>query len=201
MLNWDQYGFHKKRTWTRYTELVCLHLVESTGHIVYFVTSVARNIDALFFMLSFAWCGFHKKRPRTHYAELVFLHLVGSAGHVVHSGASEPRNVHVLFFILGWAQSSFHKKRGEHVTLNLCFYNQWDLWVMECISVRPWRETSMHYFTCSGGPGAGSIKGTQRHVTLNLCFLHPVGSAGHVVHSGAFGPQGVHTLFFILEWA
>jgi hypothetical protein len=31
-------------------------------------------------------------------------------------------------------------------------------------------------------------------------FLHPVGSVGTIVHSGASGAQNVHALFFILEW-
>jgi hypothetical protein len=33
-----------------------------------------------------------------------------------------------------------------------------------------------------------------------LVFLHPTGSAGLVLHSGAFGPQNVDALFFMLEW-
>jgi hypothetical protein len=33
-----------------------------------------------------------------------------------------------------------------------------------------------------------------------LVFLHPVGSVGHVLHSGAFGAQNVNTLFFVLGW-
>jgi hypothetical protein len=34
-----------------------------------------------------------------------------------------------------------------------------------------------------------------------LAFLHPVGSASHVVHSGASGAQNIHALFFMLKWA
>jgi hypothetical protein len=33
------------------------------------------------------------------------------------------------------------------------------------------------------------------------CVLHPVGSAGHVVHSGVFGLRNVHALFFSLGWS
>jgi hypothetical protein len=40
-------GFHKKRTGTRYDELVLLHLVGYVGHIVHSGASGAQNIDAL----------------------------------------------------------------------------------------------------------------------------------------------------------
>jgi hypothetical protein len=39
-----------------------------------------------------------------------------------------------------------------------------------CIPLHPELKTSTHYFSCSGGPGAVSIKSTERHVTSSLCF-------------------------------
>jgi hypothetical protein len=33
-----------------------------------------------------------------------------------------------------------------------------------------------------------------------LVFLHPVGSAGHIVHSGVAGEENVNALFFTLRW-
>jgi hypothetical protein len=33
-----------------------------------------------------------------------------------------------------------------------------------------------------------------------LVFLHPVGSACHVVHSGASGARNDNALFFVLRW-
>jgi hypothetical protein len=32
-------------------------------------------------------------------------------------------------------------------------------------------------------------------------FLHPLGSVGHILHSGASGAQNVNIVFFILVWA
>jgi hypothetical protein len=88
MLEWDRYGFEKKRAGTRYAELVSLHPVGSVGYIVHSGPSEVRNVDALFFILSLDWCGFHKKRSMTHDVKLVFLRPVGSVGHIVHFGAS-----------------------------------------------------------------------------------------------------------------
>jgi hypothetical protein len=69
--------------------------------------SGARNINALFFMLGWAWCSFRKMRVRACYAKLVFLHAMRSASHIVHSDVSGAQNIDTLFFRLRWAQCSF----------------------------------------------------------------------------------------------
>jgi hypothetical protein len=78
-----------------------LHSVISTGQVVPSSAFGAQNVNALFFMLRWAWYGFHRKRAGTRCTEHVFLHPVGSAGHKVHSGGAGARNVNTLFFMLG----------------------------------------------------------------------------------------------------
>jgi hypothetical protein len=164
------YGFNKNLTGTRYTELLFLYLVGSTGHVVHSGASRARNVDTLFFMLGWDWHIFNKKHARTRYTEQLFLDPVGSAGHIVHSGASRARNVDALFFMLGSDWHIFNKKHAGTRYAEQLFWIQWDLRVTYCMPVCPGHEASMHYFSFSGGTGIDSTKTALGHVTLNLCF-------------------------------
>jgi hypothetical protein len=60
-----------------------------------------------------------------------------------------------------------------HVTPKLCVSILCDLEVTERILVHSGSETSMHYFSFSGGPGAGPNRRVLGHVTLNLCLCIP----------------------------
>jgi hypothetical protein len=99
---------------------------------------------------------FPKKRTGTRDAELVFWFLVGSVGHAEQCSTSGARNIDALFFLLQWARSGFKKSAPGHVTPNMCFSRHCDLRVTLSIPVRPGHETSTHYFSYSGCPGAVS---------------------------------------------
>jgi hypothetical protein len=72
ILGWYRFGFQKKCNETYYAEVVFLHSVGSTGHVVYCSASGAPNVDALFFLLGWDLYGFHQKRDGTRYTKLVF---------------------------------------------------------------------------------------------------------------------------------
>ncbi len=65
--------------------------------------------------------------------------------------------------------------------------------------VRPGSEMSTHYFSCSAGPGAVSIKSVLRHYS-KLVFLRLVRSTDYVLHSGASEARNVDALYFMLRW-
>jgi hypothetical protein len=88
MLRWDWYGFDKKPIRTHYAELLFLHPVGSTDHVVHSNVSGAQIVDTLFLILGRDRYRFQKNCAGTHYTEHVFLHTVGYVGHVVQSGAS-----------------------------------------------------------------------------------------------------------------
>jgi hypothetical protein len=109
-------------------------------------------------MLGWARCGSHKKHVGTCYDEHVFLHLEGYAGPVVRYGPCMTLNIDALFFIPWWAVADPIKSVLKYVMSNMCFCIRCDLLIMYCIWVRPRCESSMHYFGCSGGPGADATR-------------------------------------------
>jgi hypothetical protein len=60
MLGWALSGFHKKRSGTRFAELVLLHLVGYSGDVVHSGASLGQNIDARFFLPGWDRYGFNK---------------------------------------------------------------------------------------------------------------------------------------------
>jgi hypothetical protein len=59
---------------------------------------------------------------------------------------------------------------------------------------------SMHYFFILGWDRYGLQKKGAGTRYAELVFLYPVGSAGHVVHSSAFGMGNIDAILFILGW-
>jgi hypothetical protein len=89
--------------------------------------------------------------------------------------------------MLRWDRYGFHKERTGKRYTKLMFLHPWDLWVKLCTPVSLRCETLTHYVLCLGGTIMDSTKGASGHVTPNLCFLHLVRSACHIVHSVASG--------------
>jgi hypothetical protein len=100
----------------------------------------------------------------------MFLHPVGSSGDIVHSGASGVQNADAPFFKLESARCGFQKKcvRSRYAILVFSLLVGSSSHVVHSSALG--HEMSMHYFSCSDGPGAVSIEILSGHVTLNLCF-------------------------------
>jgi hypothetical protein len=117
-----------------------------------------------------AWVGLVRileNRNGSCYAELMFLHPVGSTGHVVHCGAYGAQNVDAPFFLLVWDRYGYHKKcAGTRYTKPISL-----LPVGYAGQVHLGRETTTHYFACSGGTSTNSKKSAIGDVTSNLCFF------------------------------
>jgi hypothetical protein len=60
MLRWDRYRFDKKRFRTRYAELLFLHPMGCTGHVMHSSVFESRNVDTIFFMLGCDQYGSYK---------------------------------------------------------------------------------------------------------------------------------------------
>jgi hypothetical protein len=189
MVWWDCYMFDKKCIGTRYVELVFLHPVGSAGHLVHSGPSIARNVDALSFVLWWArggavsiksapghvtsnWCFFIwwdlcvtkciPVRPWDWY-RYDKKHVRTRYTEIVflHPVGSVGHLVH--------SRASAHAKRFP-----IFFMLQWDRYGFDKKRI-----------------------GTRY---AELMFLHSLRSTGHVQHSGVSGARNVDALFFMLWW-
>jgi hypothetical protein len=119
-LGWARYGSWEKRDWTRFTELVFLHLVRSSSHVMCFRASGAWNIDALFFILGWARCRYHKMRTWTPYAKFFFIQC---DLRIMHCIQMRPRHETLMYYFLcsGGPVVDPIKSVLGHITMNLCF--------------------------------------------------------------------------------
>jgi hypothetical protein len=95
---------------------------------------------------------------------------------------------------LGGTGTDLTKSAPGLVMPSLCFCIRWELRVRKCIPVCLRQEVDTLFFML----WSDRYRFHKNHAgTLyaKLVFLHPVGYAGHIVHSDASGSRNVNTLF------
>jgi hypothetical protein len=125
ILRSNLYGFDKKRVETHYAELVFLHLVGFSAHIVHSSASRHKMSTHYFLYLSGPDVVSIDRALGHVTLKLCFWHQ--SAGHVVHSSASRARKMIALIFMLGWDRYGFDEKHTGTGYTELVFCHRWEL--------------------------------------------------------------------------